>query len=1527
MKKQYYPLLSFIAIAVILFGTPLHTSAQVNFKKAKSSLNCNHAPIIHCPPNFNACPGSSIDPIVSLFATAEPGSPECATPIVAYVDNLIQTGNCPGAKLVQRVWTATDPDDPFLRSFCIQYLSTLDTLQPVFINCPRDTTILSNSKCKSQFSWIMPLVTDVCGNFTVTTSHPNGSDFTIGHHQITITAIDVCGNSSSCSFHLEVISNCCTAPKIDCPRDFISCPGTSLEPTTTGRATAVKSSPNCKNPLVNFIDRTIHSTACSTEIERTWIAIDPDDATLFSSCKQTIKLQDLISPVFVICPSNITVQSEDDCTATVTWQNAFATDNCGPVTIASSVPSGSIFTVGVTLITIVATDVCGNTSKCEFSVIVEENCCNKPPIITCPSDFTGCPGTSLDPSITGRATASPATSHCKEPKLRFSDTYIESRDCETIIQRTWKATDPDKSNLFSTCIQIIKLEDKNPPVITHCPPNVTVQSGNDCTAIVNWNPPVATDNCAHVNFTTSKPSGSTFQLGQTTVIVIATDNCGNSASCSFHVTVTENCCQHPPILTCPSDFTTCPSSSIAPATTGTATALPRDVHCGQPLISFKDTTIKNINCLLEIHRTWTATDPQNSSLTSSCIQKIILKDDVPPIITSCPLNVTVLTNDNCIAIVNWNEPTATDNCGTPVVTSSLPSGTIFLIGVSAVVITATDACGNSSTCNFNITVRENCCNNPPVILCPGDYRACPGSSIDTSITGKVIADPFNLICQQPTISFTDNIISTDVCRTIIHRVWKAVNPKNNAQTICTQIIILEDVDIPVFVFCPPDVTIDPQYNCNTTVNWSLPIINDNCGIKLIHSSNQPGETFTKGITRVVYTATDNCGNTASCWFFITVTDKCCDKNPLLHCPPDYTSCPGQGINPSVTGKATAEPGKVDCLNPIVSYSDRVISTGICPGVIKLERTWIAVDPNINSLRSECKQIIDIKDIEPPRIQNMPADLTVNARGSCDVPVFWIHAIAVDNCGLGGLSFNYKPGTRFTEGKTTVIYTAVDLCGLVTKDSFDITVIRTEIGVICPDDTTVIRTDPFLNGAFVDWTTPKAKHCKPCKDNIPGFIYMGELDGHRYFCSTGPANWGSAKSISEQLGGRMAIINSEKENKFLASKLNGLTAWLGATDEVREGRFVWLDDKPLTFTSWLPGQPNDANGDEDYIELLPDGSWNDQIGTVNREYIIEIPCYELTQIGGAQQGDLLPCGINKITYAVQKDGKSDTCSFNITVDCDKESVYCKAKALNSTYMYINRVQFAGIDTITGDNGGYKYFNHACGSINAGQTYPICVSPGFLTSTYKVYWKIWIDFNADGFFDPVTEEVVYGFGTTTMCATLTMPFSLPKKQTRMRVIMSYTGYPASPCTSPLYGEVEDYCILMNGASEFVPENDPMPFAFNPVQLHCVGDCEENEKQILDNGNSNELNIRKQDRTSFEVDLFPNPSSNKVFAISKNEDLADYEIYNTHGKMILKSVDQKAGSEFNFSVVDWPNGIYTIIINNNVGQQLTKRFMVNH
>jgi hypothetical protein len=1532
MKKQYYPLLGIIAIALFCLCIPPHSVAQeIRFKSLKAHQQgpgCVNPPIIQCPSDYIACPGASTDPSVSQYAEAFPGGPNCDQPIVSFIDRLVDTGQCAGAKVIQRLWTAKDPADEFLRAFCVQYLNTLDTSSPVFMNCPKDTSILTNSHCMSYFSWTMPMISDACGNFTVVCSHINGGEFAIGNHTIVMTATDACGNTSSCSFNLEVISNCCVnPPKITCPPDYFECPGSSLDPAVTGLPIIEKSSPACKTPLFTYNDRYIESSNCKTVIERTWLAVDPDNPVLHSFCSQIITIQDVTVPEFTSCPANTTVQSESDCTATVNWSSPLATDNCGQVIVSTSVPSGSKFNLGFNTVTATATDACGNTSQCEFTIFVENNCCKNAPVITCPADYFTCPGSPIDPTIAGTATALAGNPSCQAPVLSFKDDIIHNTDCETEIRRTWTAADPGNPNLISSCTQTIILIDTIPPHFTFVPTSLTVSSDDDCTAIVTWPPITAEDNCGHVNLWVSIPSGFQFHLGHTAVVAIATDACGNSTKCEFVVTVEENCCKQPPVLNCPPDFKDCPSADLQPTTTGFATAGPGEAHCNQPELSYTDKTLKYINCLIEVERTWTASVPGKPNLSTSCVQNILLVDQEAPVFTFCPPNVTVQSDSQCEASVSWPDPVAEDNCGTVTITTSLPSGYRFNLGTAAVVVIATDRCGNTSKCEFLVTVEDNCCNKPPVIHCPENYNACPGSSLDIGVTGSAFADVPQGNCPSAFITYVDLIESADPCRNITKRFWKAINTVNNSESSCIQTLVLEDTEAPSFSRCPPDVTIDPQYNCTTNIAWDLPIATDQCGIDYMLSTHQPNSSFSKGISTVVYTVTDKCGNTASCWFFINITDKCCDKNPELVCPPDYSSCPSGGSDPAVTGTATAQAGGPDCLQPVISYTDRIVSTGPMPSDRLIERTWVATDPNISSLRTQCIQMIELKDTEPPQIQNMPKNITVHAKGQCDVSVNWNHPIAFDNCALNAISCNYQPGNRFSDGITYVVYTAVDFSGLKTKDSFKITVQGTEVGISCTPDTTVSRLNPFINGAIVEWNTPKVQHCKPCIKNIPGFVYMGELDGHNYFCSTSPANWITAKQICEQLGGHLAVINSDKENKFLALRLNGQTAWIGATDEKKEGEFKWIDNSPFAFTNWMPGQPNNAGGNENYVEMLPDGSWNDQNGFANREFICEIKCYELTQIGGAPKGELLPCGDNTIKYMAQKDGKYDSCSFKIFVDCEKESIYCNAKGLNSKLMFIDRVEFAGIDSTTGDNGGFKYFNQACGKINPGQNYPICVTPGYLSTKYKVYWKIWIDFNADGFYDPVTEEVVYGYGNTTMCANLTMPAFLPAKQTRMRIIMSYSGYPASPCSSPLYGEVEDYCILMNGANPSLHDDPSSAIQFNPVKLQCAKHCEENEKRLTDTDDFIDLEFLQIPSLRFDVDLFPNPSSTKITVMSKTDDILDFEIYNTFGKMVYRNADNHPAKEFSVPVKEWPNGIYNIIIYNIHGEQITKRFMVNH
>ena len=176
-----------------------------------------------------------------------------------------------------------------------------------------------------------------------------------------------------------------------------------------------------------------------------------------------------------------------------------------------------------------------------------------------------------------------------------------------------------------------------------------------------------------------------FPLGTTTVTYTAVDNCGNTVNCSFTVTVSGSCCQAPPTITCPSDYYSCPSSPTDPGTAGYATATSGS-DCGTPLLSWTDININSGSCngSTSFQRVWKATDPDNPSLFSTCIQNITLEDNTAPTIQNCPTNITVAPDGsaNCAAIVNWTIPTATDNCNLASMNGTHSPGAVFSFWVN-----------------------------------------------------------------------------------------------------------------------------------------------------------------------------------------------------------------------------------------------------------------------------------------------------------------------------------------------------------------------------------------------------------------------------------------------------------------------------------------------------------------------------------------------------------------------------------------------------------------------------------------------------------------------------------------------------------------------------------------------------------------------------------------------------------------------------------------------------------------------------
>ncbi|KAI4808144.1 hypothetical protein KUCAC02_000212 [Chaenocephalus aceratus] len=110
--------------------------------------------------------------------------------------------------------------------------------------------------------------------------------------------------------------------------------------------------------------------------------------------------------------------------------------------------------------------------------------------------------------------------------------------------------------------------------------------------------------------------------------------------------------------------------------------------------------------------TYIGTDRSGNQANCSFTATVI--DTEPPVIDRCRSPPTVQATDTETAVV-WEVPQFSDNSGGRLtVSSSHTPGSEFPVGETLVQYTATDAAGNSRTCNITATVRGTTCDQPYV---------------------------------------------------------------------------------------------------------------------------------------------------------------------------------------------------------------------------------------------------------------------------------------------------------------------------------------------------------------------------------------------------------------------------------------------------------------------------------------------------------------------------------------------------------------------------------------------------------------------------------------------------------------------------------------------------------------------------------------------------------------------------------------------------------------------------------------------
>ncbi|XP_062400908.1 pulmonary surfactant-associated protein D-like [Sardina pilchardus] len=103
-------------------------------------------------------------------------------------------------------------------------------------------------------------------------------------------------------------------------------------------------------------------------------------------------------------------------------------------------------------------------------------------------------------------------------------------------------------------------------------------------------------------------------------------------------------------------------------------------------------------------------------------------------------------------------------------------------------------------------------------------------------------------------------------------------------------------------------------------------------------------------------------------------------------------------------------------------------------------------------------------------------------------------------------------------------------------------------------------------------------------------------GLKYYVTDGLlATFDEGLKFCSDAGATLVLPRTEEENQALAkvyAVYPSTYPFIAATDRHHEGRFTDLSDRPLDFTKWASGEPNNGGGHQDCIIMHSGGLWDD-----------------------------------------------------------------------------------------------------------------------------------------------------------------------------------------------------------------------------------------------------------------------------------------------------------------------------------------------
>ncbi|MEM6377065.1 MAG: S8 family serine peptidase [Bacteroidota bacterium] len=282
-------------------------------------------------------------------------------------------------------------------------------------------------------------------------------------------------------------------------------------------------------------------------------------------------------------------------------------------------------------------------------------------------------------------------------------------------------------------------------------------------------------------------------------------------------------------------------------------------------------------------------------------------------------------------------------------------------------------------------------------------------------------------------------------------------------------------------------------------------------------------------------------------------------------------------------------------------------------------------------------------------------------------------------------------------------------------------------------------------------------------------------------------------------------------------------------------------------------------------------------------------------------ELTPC--TTYEFQLQSECTDETSPFSnslmlTTLGCGAciDEDYCTPSDLSNTNSESEWIAGVSLNTLVNNSETGQGYSDFTGlespELVLGDTFRMVLTPGFSGFGFDEYFKVWIDFDQDGFFS--SRDVVYdteNVGNAVVDTTIIVPEDAIIGKTRMRVIMKFNTEPSScvSSTSDFFGEVEDYCVTIRAS--------------------------------VVNKNRNILEQNTQ------MTLFPNPTNENFFVkLRSNEVLqaGQVEALDLQGRVVWRQVQNrlpKGKIQFEIPSQDWLPGVYFIRLRNQEGSLVRK------